>query len=56
MAKKLDKNIETLDLVMCGKALTDEKTLMECGVCARYVVYLRVDQRKAEMLGRRDSS
>ena len=56
LAKKLDKNIETLDLVMCGKALSDEKTLMECGVCARYVVYLRVDQRKAEMLGRRDSS
>jgi hypothetical protein len=25
-------------------------------VCARYVVYLTVDQRKAEMLGRGDSS
>jgi hypothetical protein len=35
---------------MSGRALEDRKTLMECGVCAGYVVYLKTDTKKlAEM-------
>ena len=45
---------EALHLVMGGRALDDCKTLMECGVCARYVVYLKTDRDKLAELQRWD--
>jgi hypothetical protein len=43
-AKKLP--VEAVDLVMGGRRLEDDMTLAESGVCAKYVVYLRVDPKK----------
>ena len=45
---------EALALVMSGRALEDHKTLMECGVCARYVVYVKADRAKLNELEKRD--
>ena len=55
LAKKTKSEIDFFDLVMCGKKLENHRTLMECGVCARYVVYLRLDERKQEAIGRKES-
>lgn len=43
MAKRFELPVEALDLVLGGKKLSDEKTLLECAVCAGFIVYLRVD-------------
>lgn len=45
---------EALALVMSGRALEDHKTLMECGVCARYVVYVKTDRATLDELEKRD--
>lgn len=45
---------EALALVMSGRVLEDHKTLMECGVCARYVVYVKTDRAKLDELEKRD--
>lgn len=33
-----------------GKRLADEKTLLECGICAGFIVYLRVDVARANKI------
>lgn len=48
------RHSEALALVMSGRALEDHKTLMECGVCARYVVYVKTDRAKLDELEKRD--
>ena len=45
---------EALALVMSGRALEDHKTLMECGVCARYVVYVKTDRATLDELEKRE--
>ena len=54
LARLLGTRHEALLLVMGGRALEDRKTLMECGVCARYVVYLKTDRDALAELERKD--
>jgi hypothetical protein len=41
--KRFELPIQALDLVLGGKKLSNQKTLLECAVCAGFIVYLRVD-------------
>lgn len=56
LARRLRVAEEALFLVMSGRALEDRKTLMECGVCAGYVVYLKTDTKKLAELQERDET
>lgn len=56
LARRLRTKEEALFLVMSGCALEDRKTLMECGVCAGYVVYLKTDTKKLAEMQDRDET